>query len=46
MPSGRIRDAVKRYERMWENVRLDKIIPVCDDRNVEKIPYIYSVITR
>lgn len=46
VPSGRIRDAVKWYERMWENVRLDKIIPVCDDRDMEKIPYIYSVITR
>ena len=46
MSAYRIRDAVKWYERMWENVRLDKIIPVCDDRNVEKIPYIYSVITR
>lgn len=45
MPAGRMRDAVKWYERMCENVRFDKNIPVCNDRYMKKIPYIYNVIT-
>lgn len=45
VPTGRIRDAVKWYEGMCENVRFDKIIPVSYHGYIEKYTYIYSVIT-